>query len=414
MLTECESLVLSHIDPDLLVRWTRELVSIDSVPRPGYEDVETEAAEWVDMRCRELGLETTWQWAAPGRPNVIALLPGSNGERRLMFEGHTDVVTEGDREAWTYDPFGATVVEGRIYGRGACDMKGGLVAALGAIHALVNSGVRLQGDILLGALADEEGLMLGVKDFVERGWAETVTAAIICEPEDNRLCISQKGVMWVNLTVRGKMAHGAMPYTGVNPITHMARLLNEVVELEQEYVARYGEDEFLGRPSISPTRVHAPTAEHGTNNVIPGSCHTTLDIRLIPGQTVEEIVQDLKAIVVRLQDQNEDFDCDVSVVDARPPTSTPREEPIVRALASATRDVAGREPVYGGVPGSTDGTILATHAGIPIVTCGPGDTYIPHHVDEYLDVDQLIEAARLYAVAALRYLGVEEEQRARA
>lgn len=406
MLEQRESEVVSHVDPDLLVRWTQELVQIDSVPRPGRTDVETEAARWVEARCKELGLETTWQWAAPGRPNVIALHRGHVGGRRLMFEGHTDVVTEGNPSTWTVDPFGGTVDNGRIYGRGACDMKGGLVAALGAIHAIVQSGIHLEGDILLGALADEEGLMLGVKDFVEQGWAEDVTAAIICEPEDNRLCIAQKGVVWINLTTRGQMAHGAMPYTGVNPISHMARLLAECAQLEQEYVSRYGEDELLGVPSISPTRVHAPADEHGTNNVIPDACYATLDIRLLPDQAPDAVVADVKALAQRLCAEVEAFDYDITVVDARPATATPREAPIVQALAGAKRDLTGRDPVYGGVPGSTDGTILATHAGVPIVTCGPGNTFVPHQVDEYLDIGQLIEAAKLYVLAALRYLRI--------
>lgn len=404
MLTPDEQRALDYIDTDLLVRWTQELVRFDTVPRPGREHVETEAARWIEARCQEMGLETHFQWAAPGRPNVIALLPGSEGKRRLMFEGHTDVVTEGDREAWTHDPFGGDIVEGRIYGRGACDMKGGLAAAMIAIKALVDAGIRLKGDILLGALADEEGLMLGVKDFVRRGWAKDVTAAIICEPEDNRLCIAQKGVMWVNVTARGKMAHGAMPYTGVNPITYMARFLCAVYEMEHAYEEQYGRHEFLGVPSLSPTRVHAPLHEHGTNNVIPNTCHATLDIRLIPGQDPDTVLADLRGLANDLAREDERARFDFEVIDARPPTDTPRDAPIVQALASATRDALGREPEYGGVPGTTDGTILFTQAGVPIVTCGPGNTYIPHHVDEYVDIEQLVEAAKIYVVAAMRYL----------
>ncbi len=404
MLTPLEQRALSYIDDTLLVRWTQELVRIDTVPRPGREHVETEAARWVEARCKEMGLETYFQWAAPGRPNVIAILPGTEGGRRLMFEGHTDVVTEGDREAWTHDPFGGEIVDGRIYGRGACDMKGGLAAAMIAIKALVDAGIRLKGDILLGALADEEGLMLGVKDFVRRGWAKDVTAAIICEPEDNRLCIAQKGVMWTDITVRGKMAHGAMPYTGLNPITYMARFLSMVYEMEHAYEEQYGRHEFLGAPSLSPTRVHAPLHEHGTNNVIPDTCHATLDIRLIPGQDPDTVLNDLRGLTEDLTQEDERLRFEFDVIDARPPTHTPREEPIVQALASATRDALGREPVYGGVPGTTDGTILFTQAGVPIVTCGPGNTYIPHHVDEYVEIEQLVEAAKIYVVAAIRYL----------
>ncbi len=411
MLTPLEQHALSHIDEDLLVRWTQDLVRFDTVPRPGREHVETEAARWIEARCKEMGLETHFQWAAPGRPNVIAILPGTEGGRRLMFEGHTDVVTEGDRDAWTHDPFGGEVVDGRIYGRGACDMKGGLAAAMIAIKALVDAGIRLKGDILLGALADEEGLMLGVKDFVRRGWAKDVTAAIVCEPEDNRLCIAQKGVMWTDIVVRGKMAHGAMPYTGVNPVTYMARFLAAVHEMERAYEELYGRHEFLGVPSLSPTRVHAPLQEHGTNNVIPDTCRATLDIRLIPGQDPDTVLADLRGLADDLAGEDERLRFEFDVIDARPPTDTPREAPIVRALASATRDALGREPEYGGVPGTTDGTILFTQAGVPIVTCGPGNTYIPHHVDEYVDIEQLVDAAKIYVVAAMRYLGAIDDGR---
>ena len=134
---------------------------------------------------------------------------GGGASKTLMFEGHTDVVTEGDAAQWTDPPFSATIREGRIYGRGANDMKAGLVCALVALKALVQSGVGLNGDILLGALCDEEGQMLGVKHFVAHGWAERVSAAIICEPEENHLCIRQKGVMWARAVVRGVMSHGA-------------------------------------------------------------------------------------------------------------------------------------------------------------------------------------------------------------
>jgi len=409
MLTDLERRVIERIDPARVVAWTQELVRIPSVPRPGLAEVETAAARWVQARCRELELETHFEYAAPGRPNVIAILPGASHARTLMFEGHTDVVTEGDRALWRHDPFGAEIENGRIYGRGANDMKGGLCAALAALAALRESGVRLSGDILLGALADEEGLMLGVKHFVERGWSTRVTAAIICEPEDNRLCISQKGVMWVNVRTNGKMAHGAMPYTGVNPILNMAAFIRQVERLAAAEQARRGRDEFLGVPSFSPTRIHAPlSGEAETNNVIPSACQVTLDIRLIPGQSPAEIEAQLREIAAHLEKTDECFAvrrAEFTVLDARPPTATSRAEPLVQTMESAYRDLFQRAPTYGGVPGSTDGTILNARAGIPIVTCGPGDTRVPHQADEYLDIDQLLEATKLYALTAVRFLG---------
>ncbi len=409
MLTDTEKRILDHINPDEVVAWTQELVRIPSVYRPQKGEAEEPAARWVAARFKEIGLETTWEEVEPGRPNVIGVYHGVDEGKTLMFEGHTDVVTEGDVSQWTHDPFGAEIVDGRIYGRGANDMKGGLVAAICATKAIVESGIRLKGNILIGALVDEEGLMKGVKHFVRQGWAENVDAAIICEPEDNRLCIAQKGVMWVRVTATGKMAHGCMPLTGVNPIYPMGAFLVELQKLEAAEIARHGNDPFLGQTSITPTIIQSPVGGEPQNNVMPARCQAVLDVRLIPGQSPEDIEAGIRTICERLESETNPLHFEVEVIETRPPTSTPREEPIVVILDQAWRDLTGREPVYGGVPGSTDGTILYSWAGVPIVTCGPGDVEIPHHVDEYQDIDQLVEATRLYALTALRYLGVEEE-----
>ena len=406
MLSDLESKVLQLIDPDQVVEWTRELMRIPSVYRPQTGEAEENAARWVKARFQELGLETHWEVVEPGRPNVIGILQGPEGGKRLMFEGHTDVVTEGDASAWKHPPFEAQIENGRIYGRGGNDMKGGLVAAILAVQAIIKSGVKLGGSILIGALVDEEGRMKGVKHFVQQGWAKNISAAIICEPEDNRLCIAQKGVMWVKVMVTGKMAHGAMPLTGINPVYRAAALLKALEVLEADEIQRHGKHEFLGQPSITPTVIQSPVQGEPQNNVMPAQCTMTLDIRLIPGQSPEDIEGKIRAIFQRLQSQDAHFNADLQVIESRPPTATSRQEPVVLELDRAFRDLTGKEPVYGGVPGSTDGTILFGRAGVPIVTCGPGDTLIPHHVDEYLDIGQLVEATRLYAVTAMRYLGV--------
>src|SRR5438105_13938447 len=178
MISDFEQRVLSHIDDSELIDWVQQLTRIPSVWRPEIGVGEAEAALWVEARCKEIGLETHVEFPHPTRPNVIGLLrcgasaptPPSpmhgGGSQTLMFEGHTDVVTEGDAAQWSDPPFSATIRDGRIYGRGANDMKAGLVCALVALKALVRSRVALKGDVLLGALCDEEGQMLGVKHFV--------------------------------------------------------------------------------------------------------------------------------------------------------------------------------------------------------------------------------------------------------
>ncbi len=409
MLTGLEKKVLSLVNKDQVIRWTQELVRIPSVYRPEKGEAEEPAARWIEARLKEVGLETHFEFVEPGRPNVIGLWRGAEDGRALMFEGHTDVVTEGDVNQWTWPPFEARIVDGKMYGRGANDMKGGLVAAICAIKAIVESGVKLGGDILLGAVADEEGLMTGIKHFVRQGWADKVDAAIICEPEENHLCISQKGVMWVQVTATGKMSHGAMPLTGVNSAYPLAEFLVAMRALEAAQIVEHGQHEFLGQPSITPTIVRSPVSGEPQNNVMPAQTQVVLDIRLIPGQSPEDIVSKISAVCDAIHARDERITFEVKVLEARLPTATNRNEPVVKVLDRAYRDLTGKEPIYGGVPGSTDGTILNSWAGVPIVTCGPGDIYIPHHVDEWLGLEELIEATRFYVLAALRFLGVVEK-----
>lgn len=419
MITPLEHRVLAHIDDAELIAWVQALTRIPSVWKPETGEGEEAAARWVEARCRELGLETHFEVVHPGRPNVVAFLrAGAGGSgpaappRTLMFEGHTDVVTEGDPALWTDPPFSATLRDGRIYGRGANDMKAGLVCALAALRALVRSGVRLEGDIVLGAVCDEEGRMIGIKHFVERGWAEAVTAAIVCEPEENHLCIAQKGVMWLRVVIRGVMAHGAMPLTGVNSAYPLARFLTLVHSLEEREIARHGRHVFLGQPSITPTSLRSPLPGAGEpqNNVMPGGAECVLDFRLIPGQDPEALVRQTEALLQAACAVEPRLSGTVEVIEVRHPTQTDRAEPVVAALHTAFEDLAGAAPVYGGVPGSTDGTILNARKGIPIVTCGPGDIHIPHHIDEWVSVEEIKQAARLYVLAALRYLGVVEHR----
>src|SRR5215510_10877414 len=201
------------IDSDGLIEFARALVRIPSVNQPEAGRSEAPAAALVAERMRSFGWAPLIEDAAPGRPNVIAVVDGGLPGPTLMLEGHTDVVTEGDPCDWSHDPFGAEVVSGRLYGRGAADMKGGVAAMVYAAAALAAAGP-FPGRLLLAALADEEGLMLGAKDFVRRGHAAGVAAAIVCEPEGGEVGIAQKGAIRARINALGAMAHGAMPDRG--------------------------------------------------------------------------------------------------------------------------------------------------------------------------------------------------------
>ncbi|MDO9122870.1 MAG: M20/M25/M40 family metallo-hydrolase, partial [Deltaproteobacteria bacterium] len=284
-----------------------------------------------------------------------------------------------------------------------------------------------KGKILLGILVDEEGLMRGVKHFIRNGWANNVNAAIICEPVDNHLCITQKGALRVELITTGKMSHGAMPLAGFNPIPPMVSILEKMKHLEEEEIERLGKDAFLGYPSITPTVLHAPVKGEPQLNVVPHQCRALLDIRTVPGQSHEALKKQLEDIVKEEErsiceslqsgppkeireslekglSKGISFQAMLNIFEDRPWTKTSREEPIVQAVSRAYRSVTGEEPIYDGVPGATDGTFLTAWAGIPIITLGAGKRMIPHQKDEWVSVEDLCLTAKLYAASALEFL----------
>jgi succinyl-diaminopimelate desuccinylase len=401
--------VLNKIDREELVHLARELVRIPSVYRPEEPDGnEARVALFVANYLERAGFEVKTEEVAPGRPNVWAVWEGDRQGKTLLFEAHTDVVTEGSAEDWDHPPFGAEKDGERIYGRGACDTKGNLAAAVVAVRAVRDSGVSFPGRLILCHPVDEEGMMAGIKAFIERGHAEGVDAAVICEPEETQLCITQKGALRVEVTLRGTMAHGAMPQSGVNPVTRAASFVVAVEELESEEIERYGEDPFLGYPSLTPTILMGPDCGEPQINVIPASAYVALDIRTVPDQSHRDLVERLEDIIARLASEDPDFDATLEVIEERPPTETPKDEPLVRAMAKAYNHLTGEEPTYNGVPGATDGTFLHALAGIPIVTTGAGNREIPHHSDEWVGEDELLTTCKLYAATAMYYAYGEE------
>jgi succinyl-diaminopimelate desuccinylase len=387
-------------DADEVVRLAQALVRIPSVNRPEAGQSERQAAELVAAWMREHGWSPLVEEVAPGRPNVICTLEGDAPGPTLLFEGHTDVVTEGDRSEWQRDPFGGEIADGVLWGRGSADMKGGLAAMLCAAAGL-DAERPWPGRIVLAVLADEEGMMLGAKGFVAGGHARGVDAAIVCEPEGGELCLTQKGAIRARVTAVGRMAHGAMPERGINPLPALARFVLAATELERRLAEEVGQHPHLGWPYVTPTVLRV--GDQAQINVIPGGGMLALDIRTVPGIDHEELIDRLwqlasavgRETVTRLE---------LAVIDDRPPTQVDPGEPVARAVALAHRDVHGSEPAVGGVPGTTDGTILWRDAGIPVVVYGPGGKWIAHQANEHLAIEELPRYVEVYRRAALRFL----------
>ena len=387
---------------DELITFLQDLVRISSQYLPDAGRSEAPAAELIVRQMKSWGWQPEVWEVEPSRPNVVATIDGGAPGPTLLFEGHTDVVSEGDPSKWTHPPFGAEIVDGRLYGRGSADMKGGVAAMLFAARA-IDLARPFPGRVVVAAMVDEEGMMIGVKDFVAKGRARGVDAAIICEPEERQVCVAQKGAIRVRVISWGRMAHGAMPQHGLNPIPPLVAFLQRAAGLQEQLQRTNGEHPHLGWDYITPTVIVANRPEQF--NVIPDRAFGWLDIRTTPATDHADLLARLRSIL----GQNLQLD----VIDDRPSTETPIDHPLVRAVVEAHRAVYGETPAFGGVPGSTDGTILWRDARIPIVTYGPGGKWIAHQVDEYVEIDEVVRAANVYVEAARRFLslGIESSSK---
>ncbi|GGL93549.1 M20 family metallopeptidase [Nakamurella endophytica] len=391
------------VDAEAVVALTQALVRLPTVNAEGAAVVEQPAADLVAEVMRGFGWQVHVAEVAPGRPNVVGVVQGRPGGPTVMFEGHTDVVTAGDPALWSFDPFAGDIVDGRLRGRGSADMKSGVAAMIHAARAVELAG--FAGRILVAALADEEGMMLGAKYFAAHQAAalapEGIAGVIVCEPEAGEVCTVAKGAMRLLVHVHGVMAHGAMPQHGRNPLPAVGAFLVGMSALQDRLTAEFGDHPLLGRVFVTPTVLAA--GDPAQINVIPALATVALDIRTVPGVDHAELLSTIGALAERVAGES-GLRAELVVVDDRPPVDTPESEPVVAALRAAHREVTGVEAAIGGVPGTTDGTILTRDAGLATVVYGPGGKWIAHQADEFVEVAEIVQACRVFAAAARRLL----------
>ncbi|MFN3266273.1 MAG: M20 family metallopeptidase [Deinococcales bacterium] len=383
------------------------LVRMDSVAAPN-RPFEEGVAHYLAVYLKQAGFAVQLEQVADKRPNLMASFDTGKSGRLLILEGHTDVVTEGERAAWHKNPFSGDIENGKLWGRGSADMKGGLAAAVIAAknvrQAVLHGSLELSGELRLLIPCDEEGMMSGIKQMVRQGWhlknGKPADGAIICEPEELELCLWQRGGIRVAMQFLGKQAHGAMPYAGINPIPWLAQAVLQIGVLEQELQAQIPEHPMLGKPYITPTVLQAGSLPQ--LNVMPGEAILALDIRTVPGVDHAVLHQRLRQILAGLENAKTEY----RIIDDRPWTATDPKAAIVQALETATRRVLHQEPKYGGVPGTTDGTFLHA-AGVPIVTVGPGDREIPHQANEFVRISELEQSVALYSEAIALFLSAD-------
>ena len=417
--------VLSLIESrrDDAVALTQELVRIPTVNPPG--DAYRPCAELIGARLATRGFNVTYVRAegAAGdnerhpRINVIARREGKRPGPCVHFNSHIDVVEAG--HGWTVPPFDAVVKNGKIYGRGTCDMKGGLAASIVAVEALIDSGMDLPGAIEISGTVDEEsGGFGGVAYLAERGWFSKprVDHVIIPEPLNvDRVCIGHRGVWWGEVETKGRIAHGSMPFLGDSAINHMVAFLHKVEtellpRLHERTTAQPVEPKEARRSTLNINGIHGgqPEGDGYPAPTVAHSCRTMLDRRFL----VEEPIEDVKAEIVALLDElkrtRKGFDYVVRDVMEFLPTFTPLDAPVVKAVADEIRRVLGREPAFIASPGTYDQKHIARIGHLhDCIAYGPGILDLAHQPDEYVVIDDMVASAQVMALAALRLLGVK-------
>ena len=394
MITAAEAAVLDAVDDGGAVGLLHDLVRARSV---WPQDTEEAAARVVADRLEAAGIPTVLDHVAPGRPNVLAEIGRGDGPT-LLWNAHLDTVPPGNAAAWTADPFGGDVRDGKLFGRGASDDKGGVaVMAAAAMAVAARGGVR--GTLKLSFVIGEETGHVGTRAALQRGL--TADLAVVGEWSGaSRIGVGYRGALWLAFEVRGRAAHGSRPMRGLNAIDLMTeqvlpRLKATPMTFERHPV-------FM----IQEPTWNVGTIEGGlSTNVVADHCRATTDLRLVPGQDPAAVLELLREQLRGVTYPNgEPAPVELTVLNSIGPFVTPVEHPVVATLAASIRDVLGEEPSYFGKTGISDANALAHEGKIPSVAYGPGNPS-GHEPNEYVELTELGRCTRVLAVSALRACG---------
>ncbi len=406
---------------DDLVELTRALVRIPTVNPPG--EAYTQCSEFLGRRLAARGFSVEYVRAEGGvgdsdrypRTNVVCRIEGTAPGPCIHFNSHIDVVAPG--EGWSMDPFAAEIRDGKIYGRGACDMKGGLAASIVAVEALIAEVPDFPGAIEISGTVDEEtGGYAGVAWLAERGYFSRprVDYVIIPEPlHKDCVCLGHRGVWWAEIEVKGRMAHGSMPFLGVSAIRGMAGFLDRV---ERELV-----------PKLNQRRTAMPVIPDGARfstlnfNSIHGgldegqdgfpaalvadSCRLVLDRRFLIEESEADVKREILDLLEAERGEQPDFRYELRDLWSVPPVMTDEDAPVVQALDRGIERVLGRSSRHVASPGTSDQKHIQRIGHLKdCVAYGPGILDLAHQPDEYIEIEDMVQSAQVMASAALELL----------
>ncbi|MCX8060959.1 MAG: M20 family metallopeptidase [Anaerolineales bacterium] len=384
--------IFANITANDIARITSDLVCFDTTNPPGNE---RHAVEYIAELLKPQGYECRFIEHEPRRATLYACLKGSGERGALVLNGHVDVVPVG-AGGWQHPPFAGVIEDGKVWGRGSADMKGGVAAMVVAAKAIAQANLPLRGDLVLAATAGEEVDMIGAKSLSSLPDAPTWQAVIISEPTSNRLGLAERGVFWTEITTYGKTAHGSTPELGINAVMMMVKLLSEFEKLEIPFQPH----SVLGNFTRSVNTIQGGVKV----NVVPDQCSAMIDMRTLPSQNHIELLRLLESFLTRMETEFPDLKAAIRVVHDLPSAETPYGSEAVQKFLAAAKTYCGMDITLVKVPFATEAAIFVPTLSVPTMIFGPGDPALAHQPDEFIEITEMEKAAKIYAAAAVEML----------
>lgn len=388
---------------------------------------ESSAQAVVIEKCRELGLKLDiWEigdknlYSHPkfssdrknflGNPNVVGVLKGKGGGRSLILNSHIDVVPEGDRKTWQADPFSGMIENGKLYGRGSSDMKGGAVAILLALEAIRACGIRLKGDVIFESVIEEESGGAGTLSTLLRGYK--ADGAIIPEPTNLKLFPKQQGSMWFRISIQGKSAHGGTRYEGISAIEKALLVIQRIQKLEADRNERITDPLYQHIKIPIPINIGKINSGNWPSSV-PDLAIIEGRMGVAPNETMEEAEQEMESSLSDLGQSDEWFQMHPPKIEwfggRWLPGNLSVDHPLMEVVESSFESVTNNKPAIEASPWGTDGGILSQVGDIPVIVFGPGVTEVAHDANEYIELKDLFTASEIIAISTLRWCGIAED-----
>lgn len=386
---------------------------------------ENKAQAIIIEKCRQLGLELDiWdiddktllsnryfcsdRKNFQGNPNVVAVLKGTGGGKSLILNSHIDVVPVGNLIDWQVDPFSGTVKDGKLYGRGATDMKGGTVSLLLALEAIISLNIPLKGDIIFQSVIEEESGGAGTLAAVLRGYV--ADGAVIPEPTNMKLFPKQQGSMWFRINVKGKAAHGGTRYEGVSAIEQSFKVIHALRQLEKERNDRITDALFQQIPIPIPINIGKMKSGSWPSSV-PDDAVIEGRMGVAPDETIEQAQLEMESWLTQLNEQDPWFTnhpLEVEWFGGRwLPSNLQTDHSLICTINESYQDVLKSKPIIEASPWGTDGGILSQVGNIPVIVFGPGATEVAHDANEYIEIKKVLEAAEIIALSMIKWCGID-------